>query len=182
MPESHALRPVRGIKQFKREVEAALQEGFNTRYPVWMQLSTDPQQVGSYIDSEGLIGMCDDFSRGLHRDLLARNIRTKIVFSRDYVEIQDDYPEHLYLVGEIERRIRGRQEVVIDPSLGQFIPEHPQVFVGTRRQLRRLVRTSPRVFASEGPDVRSQEIPQAHRNGFFRKIWGERSMSLPTPR
>lgn len=88
------------------------------------QLSTEPNRVGREINQESLSIKCEPFSVELQRCLKKVKLDSTIVGN----------VEHLSL------RTQGKEgEIIIDPSIGQFLAGYNHVFVGTRDELRKIV-------------------------------------------
>lgn len=157
----------KAIATVRRRVELALQR-FGTNdvaLSSWIgKLSTNPQLVSPDVTYETLYDKCVDFSRELRRCLKQVGQPTQISTSAF-----DLYTEpHLYLT-----TTESGIEIIIDPTIGQFVQGYSHVFVGTRAELRDIVcrQTLP------GGSYRLQagwryETP---RHVFFEVMWGTES-------
>lgn len=116
-------------------VEIALQEHFGKLTDGWLnqfadKLSTSPAKVHEGVNERSLSYQCQRFSRELRQCLALIDLDTKLQEST-YRQTASD---HVYLTPE-----NAPHDVIIDPTIGQFVVGYNHVFVGTRQQLKSLV-------------------------------------------
>jgi hypothetical protein len=90
-------------------------------------LSTSPEKTE--LDFPELFGMCTTISSAL-----AEILRKDLHFDAHMSQNPYALTSHRYIVVE-----QNGQELIVDPTLGQFILGHNHIFVGTRAELRKLV-------------------------------------------
>lgn len=93
------------------------------------KISTIPSKVSPEINSNVFYSMCGGFSDDLGQCLIINGTDVSLCMSNNR-----DSNAHVYLTTQV-----GRTEIVIDPTIGQFIEGYNHVFVGTRKQLKDLV-------------------------------------------
>lgn len=113
------------VDQVRTEVESALAI-LGLEY-----LSSYPEKVGKYISASSLYKQCGNYSMQLEKGLMQMNI--EVTFSSSG-SVHDGSGIHWYLVRNVDD-----VEVIIDPTLGQFLIGYNHIFVGTREKLRDLV-------------------------------------------
>jgi len=168
MSDELKLSPEEEIEHVKAVVEGVLQGSFGTETGTTASdfiggLSTDPSKVDISVTSRSLYGRCGSFAYELQVNLSNKGMEVDIATSSS-----DDSNAHMYLIYGLE----GKSEVIIDPSIGQFIEGHNNVFVGTRKQLRDIVLNQ----TGEGKKyrithTRSKDNPQEA----FERTWGRES-------
>lgn len=133
-PDNHSVEQVTvAVRQVKGDVERALQY-FGTSVNVVLasfygELSTDPSNVGSSINDSSLRRRCYALSSELRRCLYLTQTNARLSSETRFYRIQ-----HEYLMIE-----NSNVDIVVDPTLGQFLVGHNHIFVGTHAQLRELV-------------------------------------------
>jgi len=153
------------IEQVRSRVEEVLQMRFaqTSSDPgllrVRGKLSTLPEVVDPDVRRALFVNRCDTFSLEL-ADGLAQSGRMPQFATSNLTE------EHVYLLAQ-----EGSTEVVIDPTIGQFVEGHNHVFVGTRAQLRDVVFKQTRW---EGPYKLVMDSWRG-KGDFWRKKWGDTS-------
>jgi hypothetical protein len=114
------------VLRVQTTVEGVLQSASLTTL---VGLSTNPDLVDQTITPETLRGKCGTICEDLQDRLKTAGVLVDMCISGDR-----NTSWHRYL----GTRHDG-VEVIIDPSIGQFIKGHRQVFIGTRDQLKQLV-------------------------------------------
>lgn len=121
------------VEQVRAKVEHALRTNFG-RYNAYTlrefkgRLSTDPNKISHFSDNE-FYGNCGTFTSELSKALQEEGLELPT-----YTSSREDSNWHGYLIANDDG-----VEVIIDPTIGQFIQGHNHTFVGTRRELRELV-------------------------------------------
>ena len=122
------------VEKIRAIVEVALRTSFGTYNASTLRqfrgrLSTDQHNVDSNLTTRSFYGNCGTFNLELKKALREEKLHT------DYCESDhEDSNHHEYLIAD-ENGI----EVIIDPTIGQFIKGHNNTFIGTRAQLKDLV-------------------------------------------
>ncbi len=145
-------------------VEKGLQENFaslssNKLRHFAGKLSTDPAKVHGDINEGSLSFRCGEFSGEL-RDCLSRLGFSTNVYGSTYYE---DKSYHAYL-----KPTNAPFDVIIDPTIGQYLIGFNHVFVGTRQQLRNLVLTQN----ENGTPYALRSLGKRNPELFFNIIWG----------
>lgn len=125
------------LSRLREAVETALQHFGTAERSAWLnvtrfrgKLSTDLGLVDPSVDRESLSYQCYTMSSEIKHYLELLGTRITLHGSAS----STGYPEHIFLVpDDID------SDVIVDPSLGQFIDGHNNVFVGKRDDLRQLV-------------------------------------------
>lgn len=167
------------VANVKKVVEDVLKNSFGKNTVtaarrVQGRLSTEPKQVSPTITEESFYSMCGTFSPELQKHLKERGLDTEQIESA-----REDRSSHIYLTTLIDGI-----EVIIDPTIGQYLKGHNHVFVGTREQLRGLVINKTRKptemniqIIKDKPyqiiNTRSHNDPHEA----FDRIWGEKSQA-----
>lgn len=158
------------IENVRAQVEHALQTRFGVK-PVLNtsdfqgKLSTQRLKVDPKITSEVLFGRCGTFTEELRIVLKPENLDIYTCYSD-----RRDGSGHAYLCVN-----SGGMEILIDPSIGQFIEGHPHVFVGTREKLRDLVVNQ----TGEGKPYHIVHTSSANNpQEAFERIWGNTSRKI----
>lgn len=139
---------------------------FDKRY------STNPNVTN--IDSDDLHGLCHNDSEMLRRIVLTyTGLHLNLVKSRFQSPYKKEAFEHYYLTEQI-----GDTEIIIEPTLGQFLTNFKGIFVGTREQLRILflstMKEDPQLFSKRWTWYR--ELVYEPHEQMFEVIWGEDSI------
>jgi hypothetical protein len=155
----------RELEQLKRDVEEIAQLGlFNRCY-----ISGEPYIQIAYdeLDEHYLAGKCGTYSPKLQEKLVDRGYKIqRSTSAHPIAHLPDDRGSfHVYLV----TRIQG-QEILIDPTAGQFIKGQNRIFVGTRAELEALVLNPQTEIINTSPRLTRQEAFWSH--------WGSESKSL----
>lgn len=167
-PQAQELSVEAVTERARLTVEAALQLFGNTSKNKKIQtasgkLSTINEQVDNAITSDFLDGMCKPFSEELTRCLLKKGQPAEVVTSLWHPGA------HYYLL----TRVNG-YEIIIDPTIGQFVQGHNHVFVGTRNALRDLVVNQTQ---TETPYTIRTLFSKDVGEAFFERNWGSISVS-----
>lgn len=128
------------------------------------KLSTSPAKVHKFVNANSLSLMCGRFSQELQRCLLLVGLDTTLQGST----YQQAKAEHIYLQPE-----NTSYDMIIDPTIGQFVVGHNHVFVGTRQQLKDLLLNQT---GHENTD-RLQSL-QKNPELLFEIMWGTNSKPL----
>ena len=102
-------------------------------------------------------GMCRTFSHAVWESLVAKGYDARIVHSSD----PDNNTHQYILVRESD------EEVIVDPSIGQFIESYNRPFIGTRDELKKLVLD----YSTTIINTKSKNNPLRS----FQRIWGDES-------
>lgn len=142
------------LTRLREDVELALQH-FGKLEDRDVQIFADslsifPDKVGSSVSQGSLRYRCSIMSRELQRCLALLGIRTETHGSTS----NTNWVAHTFL-GLTETA----HDIIIDPSIGQFVTGYNHVFVGTRSQLRSVVLST-------------------HPEPFFELNWGSRSLPI----
>ncbi len=119
--------------------------------------------------SDDLYGQCGSFAEELQGGLVKEHLLADAVFSANR-----DSNGHVYLTTNVKD-----VEILIDPTIIQFLEGHKHVFVGTRNQLHKLVTEQ----TGEGKPY--QIVHTKSRNNpeeAFQRIWGSKSRVYFHPR
>lgn len=152
----------------KDKVEEVLQTTLGQDAPPYVarlrgKLSTDPERVSPEIARGSFSLMCGTFSRELKIKLSIEGVNAEVVYADN-----GDPLDHVYL-----QSTNGASEVLIDPTIGQFLEGHNQVFVGGREQLRELVTKQ----TGEGKVYKIVEIFDKYSpEEIFELVWGSNSI------
>lgn len=157
-------------------VEEALRTNFGTEtYSLVSHLrgemSIHPERVGPNVNAESLHLQCQSASFSLKEGLVRSGLQIRVVSSGD----RSVMAEHVYLVAGIDP-----EEIIIEPTIGQIILGHNHVFVGFRRDLKKVV-----LEMTGGSDLPYQMHPlyaryhQEYPEEIFRHFWGDKSRSFP---
>jgi hypothetical protein len=145
------------LSTFKSRVKEAIEKGLEgvnaSRYPD-MRFSTDPDQVGTNLRFSTFFTKCNTFAGNIKNLLVPQGFNATTV-SKDVPE-----PLHLYdMVKEDE------MEILVDPTIGQYIRGHNYFFVGTRQELHDLVvANKDKIIIGKG-DNKDPEY-------WFDELWG----------
>ena len=137
---------------------------------VWRKLSTrkgDKRLKG--LSSEDLYSLCGTLCEMLQKPLLDNGIQNEQCLSRN-----QDSNAHIYLVARV-----GKFEVLIDPSIGQFLENYNHVFIGTREQLRDLVLNQT---GDRKPYKLINSKSKKNPLEMFERTWGSSSRVYGKPR
>ncbi|OGH11002.1 MAG: hypothetical protein A2857_00510 [Candidatus Levybacteria bacterium RIFCSPHIGHO2_01_FULL_36_15] len=131
------------------------------------RLSTDPGKVDKKLSWRDFYCLCDTLSGVLKPKLEEKGLGAEIINVPDK---KSEIILHSYVVVQ-----ESDIEVLVDPSIGQFIRNHTHVFVGTREQLRQLIlgmkdRRSPYSFTFS--HLRS------NLERSFENLWGSKSKPI----
>lgn len=168
-------RSEEAIKFIREKVEHTLQTSFgknahDVTSKFQGKLSTDPANpLIQDLNSADLYGQCPPFTCELQKNLIEEeSLPADAVFSAN-----KGNSSHIYLVANVED-----VEILIDPTILQFIQGHKHVFVGTRDQLHRLVTNE----TGEGKPYRIVNT-KLHNNPekAFQRIWGSKSKLYSHP-
>jgi hypothetical protein len=171
----------KAIEVLRQLVEIALQEKLGVGERALdgslifkKQLSTIPEQVDSdYIDRDLLWSKCDTLSSELQRNLIEMGINIDRCQNAIVDDISDVYNPHIFLRQLIvidEEEV----EIIIDPSIGQYLVGHNHVFIGTRQQLKELIETQ----AGEGKPYQLTGI--TYHDKAYEEIYGTESIVKQT--
>lgn len=150
------------IKQVQREVEQALFY-FGDTGDSWLQfirgkLSTDP--TTAFASRILLEDKCHKYSKELQRCLAKIHVPTTLSFSGN-----SNIEYHEYLTREMKSL-----EIIIDPTIGQFLINHNHIFVGTRETLKQMVlKRSNKYFDPQSVLSRKRS---------FTRNWGDFSQAV----
>lgn len=127
------------------------------------KVSTSPAKVQQGVNEESLSNQCYLFSSELQQCLGLTGLDTKLAIA------DTPAPVHYYLTTQ-----NAPHDVIIDPTIGQFVIGHNHVFVGTRQQLIDLVLSqtgheSPYKLRGDGSN---------HPYLLFEAVWGSRSKPI----
>ncbi len=153
-PQARAVSTVRAL------AEAAFDSGFadNPHAQAFQgALSTCPFRTT--VTSEALMGKCGILAGELQRALSDTGLPTEMCISEDR---QTTWHRSL-------RTVVDGVEVIIDPSIGQYVAGHNHVFVGTRAQLKQLILS---------PSTRLIHTNIADKGGFFQRTWGNKGQKV----
>lgn len=122
-----------GIEVIKGTVEYVLRNHVGNHYlgssPFSRKLSTYPEHVDPFVNEHSLRNKCEVLSRELFL-YLPPNLAVDLSMSAN----TESSPKHFYLVS-----YSLEEEILIDPTLGQFLKGHNYVFIGTRMKLKQLI-------------------------------------------
>lgn len=129
------------------------------------KLSTKPERVNPDVDRFKLSLMCGTLSRDLKGKLVQQGINAEVCCG-DNVDPLD----HFYISAK-----EGSDEVLVDPTIGQFIEGFNHVFVGSREKLRDLVLNQ----TGEGKKYKIVEIFDKYSpEEVFELVWGNQSIPM----
>jgi len=162
-------RDLIAVEKVRSLVEACLQDVTDLSFEDLFQppLTTVPEQVHPLTTSKILRGGCISSSNYLRKNLRKLGVGAELVSSAT------TYPEHYYL-----QLYQDMTEVLIDPTIGQYLDGHNHVFVGTRRQLKDLVVNPTRDLKGQYNLINTVGISTT-RVGFFEQLWGDSSNPAP---
>lgn len=157
-------------EQVRSVIEGILQNSLGSasqHHLKWYQgkLSTNPERVNPEVSRRNFSLMCGTLSRELKNKLTEQGISADIYFG-DNVDPLD----HVYLIAN-----KDNEEVIIDPTIGQFIDGYNHVFVGSRDDLRDLV------LNQTGEDKKYMIVELFEKYSpqeVFELIWGSKSKPL----
>ena len=134
--------------------------------------STNPDLTN--IDSDDLHSQCFDDSVMLRKIVLIyTGLSLKVAKSRFKSPYKRDAFEHYYLTETI-----GDTEIIIEPTIGQFLTNFKGIFVGTREQLKNLflitMKVDPHSFSPRW--IWYREIVYEPPEQMFEVIWGANSV------
>lgn len=116
------------------------------------------------LTKEPVKGQCGYASNDISDILWFKSgIKTKLTTSRNF---------NTYYHGYLTIPISG-QEIIIDPTIGQFVQGYNEIFIGTRQELKALV------LDPETKLINLQSPIDAV--GAFRRIWGETNEAFVFP-
>jgi hypothetical protein len=155
-------------------VEFALQSYFGRQSDSWVlnrfvgKMSTLSSEVHKDVVSWMTLSYnCGRFSAELKKCLLKLGIQTTMSSA------SNDKPEHVYLVPD-----NIPYDIIIDPTIGQFIMGYDTVFVGTRDQLKNIV------INQTGTDKQYKLRNYAgitDSEELFTIMWGNNSVPISSP-
>lgn len=126
------------------------------------KLSTDPKHTHKELNQLNLFGKCEIFSDELQRCLKLVGLNS--------TKVGSFYITHFSL-----RTYGNEGEVIIDPTIGQYITGHNHVYVGKRNDLKNLVIEQARqenLSLIDTSGIRPLRIPiNSDPEDFFRKQW-----------
>lgn len=177
--EPERLPPVDPIQRIKGKVEEALQELNKKQGRKLLRLSTDPAKVGELVNQGSLFNQCRNISEPL-QDILensgvpahlavSRFILNNRVYLNNRVDEFKATSDHTYLIVD-----EKNEDILIDPTIGQFVLGHNHTFVGTRDSLRQIVfsqrqlQIPKHIFLKTGPDM----------SLLFEWLWGNTSINV----
>ena len=126
------------------------------------RLSIHSEQTAHDILSDSLRGNCADFSDELQKNLAMMGILTHIAFG---VCSSSAKIAHIFLITEV-----NREEIIIDPTIGQFLTKHTHTFIGSREQLKLLV-----FNAFNSGDFNDLKCGSKSAEELYLNIWGTQS-------
>jgi len=131
-------------------------------------LTTDPKKANPELSYTAFRGQCGNASNEIKYHMY--NLHHVIVTEVASDDNLNDLAEHEYLTTPT---LSG--EVLIDPTIGQYIAGHNHIFVGTRKQLKKVVekQTGKGKKYSLSPLARDRTPSE-----LFLDIWGNRSSRL----
>lgn len=151
------------VERVRQKVEQALQGHFGkVILDPWVvsfagELSTLPENVDRSINRASFLLRCGFIVPELARSLKSSDQESQISI-RSY---DSEHAHHIYLTIS-----QPTHEIVVDPTIGQYIEGYNHVFVGTRNQLRSLMLGANMLQAGIGES----------REQFFQRIWGDSSV------
>ena len=132
------------------------------------KISTSPYTTSSDISADMMFGMCGTLVSCIQIASADKNVN----FDKS-TSPREDTSGHAYLTTEL----RDGSELIIDPTIGQFIKGFNHVFIGTRKELQDLV------VNQTGEGKKYQIINTRSRNSpeeAFLRIWGDKRHPLGT--
>ena len=128
-PKELAVEETRGVVE-RALVRFGNGNGSTERIRRWRgKLSVYPEKVHPDVTSSSMINKCWDFSEELADNLWREGFPADLAISRKKLA-------HTYVLTSYKG-----YEIVIDPTIAQYIQGYNHVFVGTLDQLRRLAQT-----------------------------------------
>lgn len=128
------------------------------------RLSTNPSTVHAGIDADAVYDKCLSFSQELALPLRRFGYQATVSRSATY---ENEPFNHVYVVVQIDG-----VEVLVDPTIGQFLEGHNNVFVGVRETLRDLVVH----HTGSDKEYRAPAYFDSFLNEeFFTIVWGDSS-------
>lgn len=138
---------------FKNDFYASTNNKFDQQFKG--QLSLFSNKVGNQISQENIAGKCIVFCTELLRCLSYRGISA--------TRVSNNKPKnHEYLILDV-----NGENIIIDPTVVQWIPEHKHVFVGTRSELKQIILEHIKFVSPElaRPELEHNAIE------FYNEIW-----------
>jgi len=169
------LRVEAAVRQMRDAVETALRgpgDPDSTISDLVSQLSVSPERPAPNLDPDSLNALCGSIDQELLRRLKTQGNSTADIYCSTNSDL------HAYLLDVVDG-----VEILVDPTIGQYVVGYNHVFVGTREQLRDIVvnQTGPnKPYKLEG-----KQKPYWEGNKVFETYWGSRSRlesSLPADR
>ena len=135
------------IEKIKSVMKSILDNAF-TVGELKVKLSTNPDQVDEAVDSKYFYRTCLTAAYYFRKKLIEQGIDVSVSRS-----LYDGRNIHTYLkIGDI----------IIDPTIGQFLEGHNHIFIGTREELRILVLSGKyQIINTQFPDPEE----------FFEQTW-----------
>jgi hypothetical protein len=157
------------IELIRDKVESALHyfgdessPSYNLLHSFNGQLSTNPERVGKIVTRDTLTEQCVIISDELKRNLKKVGLNSK--------KVSNALGNHTYLITQ------QNEEIIIDPTAGQFLEGHNHVFIGTRDMLKKITKDYARKGKLYSPMVNmghaATYIPHSHANIYFNFRWG----------
>ena len=159
--------PNEGVERVRQVVEAVLElqdlsyRSFATGEVRQKRFSTDLQKADPGLSCEVLRGLCVRITTQLNAVLTGHHFRFRYYQS----------PRHSFLIADFE----DGENVVVDPTIGQFVVGHNHVFVGTYAELRDLITHQT---GETGPYALSPEVLCRGRHKFMKDTWGPKAVLL----
>lgn len=114
-----------------------------------------PDNVSSDLDEEDFYGACRTFCVAFVEALTEVGLKARVVRSAGPANNGHTFIE------------LANEDLIIDPTIGQYLKSHKHIFVGTREQLRNLVVTE----TGEGKQYSLIHVDQQEPLEFFNKTW-----------
>lgn len=132
------------------------------------KLSVYPEKTDPSVTSDTIRGNCDIVSKELGISLWEAGFDVDFGYSN---------PEQLGFVHTYLMTTYKGYDIIIEPTIAQFIEGHNHVFVGTKDQLRHII------FNEVGEDkqftrLRTKEL-RDHTDLAFNLVWGEKANRAP---
>lgn len=131
-------------------------------------LSTAPDRVNPEVGFGTFNGHCIASSNEINLFLRLKNFKSNVCYAK--TKAKEPY-NHVYIVVDTDDG-----EVIVEPTLGQFLLGYNNIFVGSRDDLRNLVVGET---GKNGPYNLRSEVMFLSRNHTFDVIWGKESTILP---
>ncbi len=168
-PHGFESLPETTLEYLKHCIELAFADLFYPHlhgYP-WIspsngRLSVHSEHIANDIVADSLRGNCADFSDELQKNLAMMGILTHIAFGVCNTSAKI---AHIFLITEV-----NGEEIIIDPTIGQFLTNHTHTFVGSREHLKLRV---AQAFCSG--DYNDQRNGSQTAEELYLNIWGEKS-------